>query len=302
MNGANSTRDQNAHDRWWFDHRSWVLAAIGLVLVASGCVHLAVWAVLGGPWEGPITWRKPILFGISGGVTAISLGWAWSRLPFRRGDIWLAAATAWALLIEVVLIDLQRWRGVASHFNRETRLDSLLYDLMGGLILFVTVVIVDLTIRFVWQRSAIAGDMLLAARAGLLFLAISCVLGIWASVHGDMRATTGLSPETFGAAGVTKFPHGMALHAIQWLPMLAWASRRTGLEDRVRWRLVAVATVGTTLLLAYALTQTLGGRGRFDTTAVGATILVIAAVCLVVPTMITAAAWMTFPRTASPTR
>lgn len=292
-NVANSTPDQNAHDRWWLDHRSWLLAAIGLVLVASGCVHLAVWAVLGGPWEGPITWRKPILFGISGGVTAISLGWAWSRLPFRRGDIWLAAATAWALLIEVVLIDLQRWRGVASHFNRETRIDSLLYDLMGYLILFVTVVIVDLTIRFVWQRAAVAADMLLAARAGLLFLAISCVLGIWASAHGDMRAAAGLSPETFGAAGVTKFPHGMALHAIQWLPMLAWAASRTGLTDSTRWRLVAMATVGTALLLAYALTQTLTGRGRFDATPVGTTIIAMGAVCLVVPMVIAAAAWMT---------
>lgn len=292
-NVANSTPDQNAHDRWWLDHRSWLLAAIGLVLVASGCVHLAVWAVLGGPWEGPITWRKPILFGISGGVTAISLGWAWSRLPFRRGDIWLAAATAWALLIEVVLVDLQRWRGVASHFNRETQLDSLLYDLMGYLILFVTVVIVDLTIRFVWQRAAVAADMLLAARAGLLFLAISCVLGIWASAHGDMRAAAGLSPETFGAAGVTKFPHGMALHAIQWLPMLAWAASRTGLTDSTRWRLVAMATVGTALLLAYALTQTLTGRGRFDATPVGTTIIAMGAVCLVVPMVIAAAAWMT---------
>ncbi|MFM8633273.1 MAG: hypothetical protein ACKOEX_00415 [Planctomycetia bacterium] len=294
MHAANSTRD--AHDRWWRDHRSWSLAAIGLVLVASGCAHLAVWAVLGGPWDGPITWRKPILFGISGGVTAISLGWAWSHVPFRRGDTWLAAATAWTLLIEVLLIDLQRWRGVASHFNRETGLDSLLYDLMGGLILFVTAVIVDLTIRFAWQRADVTGDMLLAARAGLLFLAISCVLGIWASVHGDVRAAAGLPPETFGAAGVTKFPHGMALHAIQWLPMLAWASRRAGLADRVRWRLVAVATVGTALLLAYALAQTLEGRARFDAPPAIAAVFAIGIACLAVPVIVTALSWTTSSR------
>jgi hypothetical protein len=271
---------------WWLDRRGWSLAAIGVVLVASGVAHLVVWALVGGPWEGPITWRKPILFGISGGLTAISLGWAWSQLPMRRGDVWLAAATAWALLIEVMLIDLQRWRGVASHFNRQTRLDSLLYDVMGGLILFVTVVIADLTIRIVRQRTAIAADMLLAARAGLVFLMASCLLGIWASVHGDMRAAAGLPPETFGAAGVMKFPHGVAMHAIQWLPLLAWSARRAGLGETMRWRLVAATTLGTGLMLGYALVQTLAGRERFDATQVGATIFAIGAACLVGPVLV----------------
>ena len=51
----------------------------------------------------------------------------------------------------VLLIDLQTWRGVASHFNRDTPLDSFLYDAMGGLIVFVTVVCTDLTVRL-WRR------------------------------------------------------------------------------------------------------------------------------------------------------
>ena len=66
---------------WWTDPRASTLAILGVVLVASGIGHLPVWAVLGGAWEGPVTWRKPILFGISGGLTAISLGWVWSLLP-----------------------------------------------------------------------------------------------------------------------------------------------------------------------------------------------------------------------------
>ena len=44
--------------------RSRNLACIGLVLLFSGVAHIAVWAVLGGPWEGSVTWRKPILLGI----------------------------------------------------------------------------------------------------------------------------------------------------------------------------------------------------------------------------------------------
>ena len=253
----------SADSRWWHDRRAWPLAIVGLILVASGLAHVAVWAAVGGPWEGPVTWRKPILFGISGGLTSLSLGWAWSQLPRRRGDGWLAAATAWALLIEVGLIDLQRWRGVASHFNRQTPLDSFLYDLMGGLILFVTLVILDLTIRFFRQPTLLPADMLLAARAGLVLLAISYLLGIWISAYGDLRVAAGLSPEIYGEAGVVKFPHGVVIHAIQWLPFIAWAARRAGFRDRTRMLIVAAVTAASSLLLAYALAQTLAGRPRF---------------------------------------
>ena len=133
---------------WCRDHRGRPLAAAGVALLASGLIHAVAWAVLGGPWEGAVTWRKPILFGISGGLTCLSLGWAWAALPGRRGDGPLAGATAAALMAEVAVIDLQRWRGVASHFNRATPFDAALYDVMTWLILGVTLVIADLTLRF----------------------------------------------------------------------------------------------------------------------------------------------------------
>ncbi|MFN5756034.1 MAG: hypothetical protein ACK54F_12010 [Planctomycetia bacterium] len=281
---------------WFTDRRGRTLAAIGILLVASGLAHAVAWAVLGGPWEGPVTWRKPILFGISGGLTCVSLGWSWAQLPWRRGDGWLAAATGWALLVEVALIDLQRWRGVASHFNRQTRLDSLLYDVMGALILFATLVIVDLTIRSCWQRTTLPADMLLAARSGLVFLAISCLLGVWIGAYGDLRAANGQPPEVYGAAGVAKFPHGMAMHAIQWLPFVAWAARQAGLGEPRRWRLVACSTFGTALLLTYALLQTLAGRSRFDAPPTVAALLAIGICCLAVPVIVTAVSLLAGPR------
>jgi hypothetical protein len=251
---------------WYRDPRAGQLVIVGLILVASGLAHAVIWAVRGGPWEGPVTWRKPILFGISGGLTSLSAAWVWASLPPRRGDRWLAAATAWALFVEVFLIDLQKWRGVASHFNRATPLDSVLYDAMGVLILFVTAVIVDLTVRLFRSTAGMTPDMLLAARAGMVFLVISCGLGVWVSVSGDMRMAEGLEPERFGAAGVPKFPHGAAIHAIQWLPGIAWAARQAGLGVAARRGLVIAATVATAALLAFALVQTLTGHARFDLT------------------------------------
>jgi len=274
--------------RWWHDRRVGQLVVVGVVLVGSGLLHLAIWAVTGGPWEGPVTWRKPILFGVSGGLTSVSLAWAWARLPRRTADAWLATATAWALLVEVALVDLQSWRGVASHFNRSTPLDSFLYDAMGGLILFVTLVAIDLTVRFFTQRTTLDPDMLLAARAGLLFLVWSCLLGIWVSVHGDIRMASGLAPETFGRAGVPKFPHGAVIHALQWLPLLAWAARRAGLPPGRRYVLVASATLGTAVLGGFALVQVLLGRARFDTTPFTAALLGAGAAGLAIPPLITA--------------
>jgi len=265
------------------DRRAMPLAVIGLLLVASGLAHLGVWAVLGGPWEGAVSWRKPILFGISGGLTSLSLGWAWSKLPCRWGDAWLAASVAWALFVEVTLIDLQAWRGVASHFNRTTPFDSWLYDAMGVLILWVTLVAVDLTVRFFRQPTGLATDMLLAVRSGFVLLVISCLLGIWVSVNGDMRVAAGLEPERYGAAGVPKFPHGAVIHALQWLPMVAWAARQAGFTERGRVSLVTLATVGTSLIGVFALAQTLAGRSRFDVTPSTGTVLACGIALFVVP-------------------
>lgn len=272
---------------WWWDPRAWPLAMSGVLLIVSGVVHLLVWAIDGGPWEGPVTWRKPILFGISGGLTAISAGWAFAKLPRRRLDRLLAWSTAVTLTVEVALIDLQRWRGVASHFNRSTPLDSFLYDAMGGLIVWVTLVSADLMLRFFRSQVGLPADMLLAARSGLVALVWSCVLGIWVSVHGDLQMMAGMQPERFGAAGVPKFAHGAVIHALQWLPMLAWAARRAGIEERQRVRLLAAASLGTFLLAAYALLQTVAGRPRVDGSPPLVVLCVAAAGLLLWPTAVT---------------
>jgi len=125
-------------------------------------------------------------------------------------------------------------------------------------------VLVDLTLRLWRPGVALPADMLLAARAGMVLLVISCGLGIWVSVNGDLRLAQGLEPERYGRAGVPKFPHGVVIHAIQWLPAIAWAARIAGLSLAARRRLVAVATVLSVLLLAFALAQTLAGRARFE--------------------------------------
>jgi len=91
---------------------------------------------------------------------------------------------------------------------------------------------------------------------------------------------------------VPKFPHGVVIHAVQWLPALAWAARRAGIGEPARWWLVALACAGSTLLLAFALVQTALGRGRFDVVPMTAAVLGVALAGLAVPAMATAWSWL----------
>jgi hypothetical protein len=54
---------------YWSDATSYqrFLYGVGVFLVASGLFHLTVFLVDGGPWAGPISWRKPATFGLSFG-------------------------------------------------------------------------------------------------------------------------------------------------------------------------------------------------------------------------------------------
>ncbi len=243
---------------------------LGVLLIASGSVHLALCAVLGTTWHGPVSLRKPALFGISGGLTVWSLAWLMTQLRPRRLDRFLANALAIGLFVEVTLITIQYWRGVASHFNRATNIDGAIEFTMLGLILLVSCGIVYLTLRTIQLRN-IDPAMSIAIRGGMWLLALSCGLGIATSILGEISISAGRSYELWGRAGVLKFPHGVALHAIQLLPAIAWMTRMLDLRHSVR--IVQSAIISQVLFLVYAVWQTSQGRDRFDWDAIGGTIL-----------------------------
>ena len=249
---------------WCRDHRAKPLIAGGIILLASGVLHLGIYLCLQGPWEGPVSWRKPILFGISAGLTSISMGWVWSNLSKYRSDSFFSWATALALVVEVGLIDLQQWRGVPSHFNRATTLDSNIYNVMGILILGVTGVILMLTVRSFTNEVTQPTPMVIAMQSGLVYLAISCILGVLINISGDLRVQEGLLPARYGQAGVPKFPHGVVIHALQWLPVIAWLTAKAKFGMFVQRQMSIVASAATGLLLIYASIVTLLGRARFD--------------------------------------
>jgi hypothetical protein len=234
---------------------------VGSALVLVGLGHLAAWLLVGGAWAGPISFRKPTTFGISFGLATLTLAWI-------AGQLRISERTGWLLLVplaladtyEVVWVSVQRWRGVASHFNFDTTLDLWLF-LLGGAAIAVTVtVILALTVLAFTAMQAPA-SMALAIRAGLLILLIGQGVGGWMIAHGVGPASDGqtVGLTTFGAAGIMKVPHAVAIHAVQVLPALAWLLSFAAIDERQRLSLVRAATLGYLALVAVSLAETVAG-------------------------------------------
>jgi hypothetical protein len=254
---------------------------VGGALILVGLAHLAAWLAVGGAWQGPVSFRKPTTFGVSFGLTTITLAWASGWLRIGEPTRWLLLGPlAGAATGEVAWVSMQRWRGVASHFNDTTPLDDLLFILGGATIAVAATVIVALTV-LAFTRMQAPPSMALAIRAGLLILLVAQGVGGWMIGHGnalaEQGATQGLT--TFGAAGAMKVPHAVAIHAIQVLPALAWLLSFAAVAERRRLALVQTATVGYLALVAVSLLQTTAGLAPFDI-GVAATALYLLGVVL----------------------
>ncbi|WP_214416289.1 hypothetical protein [Sphaerisporangium fuscum] len=253
-------------------------------LLASSAFHLVVYAVDGGGWDGPVSWRKPILFGFSFGVTLISLVWVVGRLrvPSRRAW-WLVGPLAAASVAEVGLITLQRWRGVPSHLNFATPFDAVVSAVLAGFAIVGLIPAIVAVTVLAYRRLDASPSMRLAVRAGLAMLVLSQVAGATLIANGRAK---GLPPQVtdlsiFGAAGQLKVPHAVTLHALQVLPVLAWLLTFSAWEERVRTRLVALAACGYGCLVLVSALQAAQGRAPADLTVLSGVVLPAGSAALV---------------------
>jgi hypothetical protein len=264
---------------------------VGAVLLATGLVHAVIWAVVGGSVEGPLSWRKPTTFGISFGLTTITLGWLAGYLPVRRATGWIGACLLCASTsLEVAWVALQHARGVPSHFNTATTLDNTLF-IMGGAAIAVTALVIAAMTVAAFTRTTAAPPMAWAIRAGLVSLLTAQAVGAWMIVHGLALVDSGADPltqsmSTYGAAGAMKLAHGVPMHAIQVLLVLAWLLSRSRLSQRRQVGMVALAIAGYAGLFAVTLLRTIEGAGPLDLPSAATAAYLIAAALLAVPVVI----------------
>lgn len=267
------------------------LTAVGLVMLGALAASLVGLVVDPRTISGAPAWLKPAKFAISTAIYAFTLAWVFSYLSswprVRRIVGW---TTASVFVLEVAIIDAQAWRGTTSHFNASTPVDMALFAAMGTAIVAQTLISI-LVATALWRERFANQALGWALRLGMVITIIGAASGglmtrPTTAQLAEVRAT-GRMPaagaHTVGAPdggpglpatgwsrehGDLRVPHFIGLHAIQVLPLIAFAIGRLTAIERRRVRLVVVAAGSYVGLFSIALSQALRGQSivALDTT------------------------------------
>ncbi len=237
---------------------------VGGVLFASGLVHVAVLLVTGGSWEGPISLRKAATFGLSFGLTLASVGWAthFVRVGATARRVLLAGFTV-ACVLETLLVSMQAWRGVPSHFNFQTPFDSAVAGSLafGGLL--IVVLVLAFTIAAFRGVGKSSPSMRLAMRYG--FVVLTVAMGVGAAMIAIGVPMSRTDPQAaFETAGFLKPAHAVTMHAILVLPGLAWLLTFTSWAEPVRLRIVRLGVAGYTVLGGVVIAESIAKVSPLD--------------------------------------
>jgi hypothetical protein len=229
-----------------------------------------------------VSWRKPVLFGLSFGLMLWSVVWLLRRLPQRWWTRVPAGLVLVGSMLEYLLITMQRWRGVASHFNQATPFDAGVWSAIG-------VVIVPLTLGVLWLaicpliRFEGTPASRVAAVAGILSVLVAGYIGSSMAAIGEATFdATGHVPAEllFGAAGSAKLAHATGLHGLQLLALLAIGLDLGRLRSRAAALAMLVGTLGFAACFGAITATAYAGRAPLAPTAPMAVLFVAGALAL----------------------
>lgn len=239
---------------------------VAVILAASGLIHLGVLVIGGGSWEGPLSLRKAMTFGLSFGLTLVTIVWVASflRLSHRSRAALLGAFTV-ACALETALVTLQAWRGVPSHFNVETTFDAMVARMLaaGG---FVLVAIIATLMFAAFRRNpAVPGSLRIAIRIGFVTLFASLVVGALMIANGMSLVFAGNPHAAYATGGRLKPTHAVLMHAILVLPLLAWTLSFVNWTERRRRQVVMVCAAGYLAFAGAVAVENFAGRALAET-------------------------------------
>ena len=222
---------------------------VGALLFSSGVVHVAILLGTGASWDGPLSLRKAATFGLSFGLTLINIVWVASFLEMSRAvRASLIGSFTGACVLETVLVTMQAWRGVPSHFNLETTFDGLVARALaiGGAVL---VVVISWLMVVAWRtRPPVADSLGVAIRMGLSILVAAQLVGALMIARGMLLVFSGHPQVAYDTAGSLKPVHGVAMRGILVLPLLAYALSFVDWPEQRRLQIIRVASAAYVLL------------------------------------------------------
>lgn len=222
---------------------------VAAVLLVSGLFHLGVLLVTGGPWSGPLSWRKPATFGLSFGLTLATLTWVLSFVPMRvptRSR--LLAVFGVACAVEVAGITMQAWRRVPSHFTPPadaTAVDAVAAVAAASGAVAIVGVITAATVMTLRHHEEVPPSMRLALRVGFLSLMVALAIGVLMMARGTVLTRLhGDAAQAFAFSAALKPGHAATMHGVLVLPALAWLLRYAERPERFRTNVVRLAVAG----------------------------------------------------------
>ncbi|MFC4501015.1 MULTISPECIES: hypothetical protein [Streptomyces] len=247
----------------------------GTAMVASGAVHGVVAVVDFAPWWGPVSWRKPVVFGVSFGLMAWAVVWILRQLPARWWVRTGAGLVVFSSVGEAVLITAQRWRGTASHFNQATDTDAEIWSLIGNLVLLLVLGVVVLLVAALVRFDGGAASRVAVLVGLVAVLAAGAVGQKMAAIGEKAFDDTGHVPYEvlFGPAGSAKLAHAVGLHGLQLLALLAILCESGRLGRRAAGAVTGAAALGYAAALAAITVTAYDGRAPLHPTPAMAVLL-----------------------------
>lgn len=241
------------------------LAIYAFVLLALLLPMAIAWGIDERMLRGANVWIKPMKFGLSIAVLALTTAWFAGHLPIERRAGRAMDWIVWLLIgsgsFELAYISLQAALGEGSHYNISDAWHATMYSLMGLGALLLTATQPMLA----WQLYRDPDPARPAAyrQAVLLGLVLTFIFG--ASVGGLL---SGLQPPELGltlpvlgwslGGGDLRPAHFVGIHAEQVLPAIGFVLTSLGVR-RAR-HFVWAATLGYTALFGMLVAWGLVGR------------------------------------------
>jgi hypothetical protein len=230
---------------------------VGATLFASGLFHLGVQLVVGGPWDGPVSWRKPFDFGLAFGLTVATITWVTNFVPLReRTRARLLSVFTLACIVEVAVITIQAWRGVPSHFNVSTKLNATFAFTAAGGGAVIIISTLAMAVGAFWRNPNMPPSMRLAIRAGFVSFLVALAIGAMMIGLGVNATRTISQAAAYTVATAFKSGHAATMHGILILPTLAWLTSFTSWTEAQRVRIVALGAAGYLLAAGVVVVDT----------------------------------------------